>query len=591
MESYLQQDEFDAKILREVSTLVNKNFKTQKQVIADISETTGIKGETVELLLRGCLRYAYREYDNDVKQIGKQNTRLRSWLRQAQQKNQPHEEMPKKVIDREFEEPIKNQSEQRKKEQTKKKKNRGKEAIKEIALPQPVDQQPVVKNSRGVCATSRDIMFYDIPARYSESEVISAIKNIGNIHRIRIKKHYKYQSVRAEINLFDEYESEFVREAWKVQLLIGNSEKKQIAMQVRWFSRQSTVKSIKEKCKWKAYKVICSSYYQDVARKNYSFEYGKMARFGKNLVFLAYFKDKDQLDATKALDKGADDTWIIHGKSLGNQPTEISKRDSHSDLVSTTPRINGKAMPAKNKQATATSTIMDNLNTDEVVDVVNKYRKNLLDETPQNIASTSIKDYTSPEKVVDVVLELRAEIKKELSQDENEDESWIERCRNGYAALVADLKEKKKKVDEVRMARDKIRNEKEKEAISNENVKQVSPIELHEYQSINETCSQRLDEKKVEKIYTPEYIKQRDAQRDNYRKALKVAQEAAAQRKRLRNTQGDRVKEEEGIESDSDEDEEDQVVVSIEEPHNKRGGKPGSRGRGRGGRRRLVKRK
>ncbi|CAB4382189.1 unnamed protein product [Rhizophagus irregularis] len=348
MESYLQQDEFDAKILREVSTLVNKNFKNAEtrssenlqgeldkiffrtlrthKVIADISETTGIKGETVELLLRGCLRYAYREYDNDVKQIGKQNTRLRSWLRQAQQKNQPHEEMPKKVNDREFEEPIKNQSEQRKKEQKKQKKKCGKEAIKEIALPQPVDQQPVVKNSRGVCATSRDIMFYDIPAQYSESEVISAIKNIGNIHRIRIKKHYKYQSVRAEINLFVEYESEFVREAWKVQLLIGNSEKKQTVLQVRWFSGQSTVKSIKEKY-------------------------------------------KDQLDAAKTLDKGADDTWIIHGKSLGNQPTEISKRDSRSDLVSTTPRINGKATPAKNKQATATSTIMDNLNTDEVVDV------------------------------------------------------------------------------------------------------------------------------------------------------------------------------------------------------------------------------
>ncbi|CAB5350235.1 unnamed protein product [Rhizophagus irregularis] len=336
-----------------------------------------------------------------------------------------------------------------------------------------------------------------------------------------------------------------------------------------------------------------------------------MARFGKNLVFLAYFKDKDQLDAAKALDKGADNTWIIHGKSLGNQPTEISKRDSRSDLVSTTPRINGKATPAKNKQATTTSTIMDNLNTDEVVDVVNKYRKNLLDETPQNVTSTSIKNYTSPEKVVDVVLDLRAEITKELSQNENEDKNWIERCRNGYAALVADLKERKKKVDEVRMARDtlknelevvqnkvndnqklldKIRTEKEQVAISNENVKQVSPIELHEYQSINETCSKRLDENNNEKIFTPEQIKRReDAQRDrdNYRKALIEAQE----RKRLRKTQGDRVKEEDGIESDSDEDEADQVVVSIEEPHNKRGGKPGSRGRGRGGRRRLVKKK
>ncbi|PKC66546.1 hypothetical protein RhiirA1_394416 [Rhizophagus irregularis] len=287
-----------------------------------------------------------------------------------------------------------------------------------------------------------------------------------------------------------------------------------------------------------------------------------MARFGKNLVFLAYFKDKDQLDAAKALDKGADDTWIIHGKGLGNQPVEISKRDSRSDLVSTTPRNNGKVMPAMKIQPIAKPTIIENVSTDEVVDVVNKYRKNLLDESPQNIASTSIKDYASPKKVVDIVLDLRAEINKELSQDEKDDEKWIDRCRNGYAALVTDLKERKKKMDEARLERDtlqkelevvhtkvnenqkildKIKSEKRDKAKSNENTKQVSPLELHE-------------------------------------KVFEAAKEAAEQWKRLRKTQGDRVKEEEGIESDSDEEEEDQVVVSTE-AHNKRGGKPGSRGR------------
>ncbi|PKY30826.1 hypothetical protein RhiirB3_392863 [Rhizophagus irregularis] len=280
-----------------------------------------------------------------------------------------------------------------------------------------------------------------------------------------------------------------------------------------------------------------------------------MARFGKNLVFLAYFKDKDQLDAAKALDKGADDTWIIHGKGLGNQPVEISKRDSRSDLVSTTPRNNGKVMPAMKIQPIAKPTIIEN-------------------------------------KVVDIVLDLRAEINKELSQDEKDDEKWIDRCRNGYAALVTDLKERKKKMDEARLERDtlqkelevvhtkvnenqkildKIKSEKRDKAKSNENTKQVSPLELHEYESINETCSKRLDEKKnKEPICTPEYMERRQAQRDNYRKVFEAAKEAAEQWKRLRKTQGDRVKEEEGIESDSDEEEEDQVVVSTE-AHNKRG--------------------
>ncbi|CAB4477159.1 unnamed protein product [Rhizophagus irregularis] len=231
MESYLQQDEFNTKILREVSTLVKKNFKNTEtrssenlqgkldkiffrtlrthKVLADISETTGIKGEIVE--------------------IGKQNTRLRSWLRQAQQKNQPHEGEPKRVNDSELKEPIKNQNEQRK---NSKKKQRGKKEVKEIALHAPVDQQLITQKSGGACATSRDIMFYDIPARYSEGEVISAIKQLGNLHRIRIKKHYKYQSVRAEISLYEDYENDFIRDIWKVQLLIGNGKKTQNSINV-----------------------------------------------------------------------------------------------------------------------------------------------------------------------------------------------------------------------------------------------------------------------------------------------------------------------------------------------------------------------
>ncbi|POG63664.1 hypothetical protein GLOIN_2v1845769 [Rhizophagus irregularis DAOM 181602=DAOM 197198] len=116
---------------------------------------------------------------------------------------------------------------------------------------------------------------------------------------------------------------------------------------------------------------------------------------------------------------------------------------------------------------------------------------------------------------------------------------------------------------------------------------------MHEYESINETCSKRLGEKKEkkkEKIFTPEYVKRLDGMIDTYKKVLKEAKEEVEQRKRLRKKQDDRVMEEEGIESDSDEDEEDQVVVSTES-NNKRGGKPGSHGRDRGGRCRLVKKK
>ncbi|PKY43744.1 hypothetical protein RhiirA4_541334 [Rhizophagus irregularis] len=167
---------------------------------------------------------------------------------------------------------------------------------------------------------------------------------------------------------------------------------------------------------------------------------------------------------------------------------------------------------------------------------------------------------------------------------------------NGYAALVAELKEGIKKIDEEKAKRDalqkkvderqklldEIKIKKESEVETNKSTKQVSPIELHEYESINESCRKRL----VTKTYTEEDKARWDKEfRSKYQELVKDAQ-----RKRLLAKQGDRVKEEEGIDSDSDEDKEGDVVVSTE-PSNKRGGKPGSRGRGRGGRRRLVKQK
>ncbi|CAB4443268.1 unnamed protein product [Rhizophagus irregularis] len=126
---------------------------------------------------------------------------------------------------------------------------------------------------------------------------------------------------------------------------------------------------------------------------------------------------------------------------------------------------------------------------------------------------------------------------KSCPKKKKEDETWIDKCRNGYAALVAELKEGIKKIDEEKAKRDALQKK------------------VDERQKL-------LDEIKIKKESEVETNKS--------------------------TKQGDRVKKEEGIDSDSDEDKEGDVVVSTE-PSNKRGGKPGSRGRGRGGRRRLLR--
>ncbi|CAB4442340.1 unnamed protein product [Rhizophagus irregularis] len=217
MESYRGQEEFEEQLLKDVRTL-----KTHK-LLVEISDITGIKGEYVEIIARSMLRFAYRERDSDVKRIGKENTRLRSWLRQAQRKNSTHDTSLDKEIESELKIPIKNVSEQRK---TLNNKKRGKNLIKEIVLPTKADQAPVYIKSRDQGTISRDMLFYDILSRYSETEVVAAIKQLGTVHRIRIKKHFKYQSVRADISLLECYEASFLKGVWKEKILIGTDEKK-----------------------------------------------------------------------------------------------------------------------------------------------------------------------------------------------------------------------------------------------------------------------------------------------------------------------------------------------------------------------------
>ncbi|PKY56032.1 hypothetical protein RhiirA4_476003 [Rhizophagus irregularis] len=106
MSSKNLQDDLDKKFFR--------TLRTYRVLAADISDTTGVRGEVVEVLLRSYLRYTYREYDKDTKQIGKQNARLHSWLRQAQQKKTTPRAKPKEVTVSTSKAHIKNQNGQRK---------------------------------------------------------------------------------------------------------------------------------------------------------------------------------------------------------------------------------------------------------------------------------------------------------------------------------------------------------------------------------------------------------------------------------------------------------------------------------------------
>ncbi|CAB4398980.1 unnamed protein product [Rhizophagus irregularis] len=239
---------------------------------------------------------------------------------QAQQKPSTQDTQLNKEIECELKTPIKNVSEQRK---TLKNKKREKKLVKEIVLPSNDDQILIQKNTGAQSTTSRDILFYDIPSRYSEEEVVNAIKQLGKVHRIRIKKHYKYQSVRADISLLKEYETSFLNGAWKEKVLIGSNEKNKKVIDIHGALKKST----KEVLLWALISTVSNNKKEEPIR------------------------------------------------------TTVTSPTINQDII-----------------------------TEEVVDTINKYRKNLLSEKQVETISPPLKDYTSPDKVVKVIEKYREEI-------------------------------------------------------------------------------------------------------------------------------------------------------------------------------------
>ncbi|CAB4402117.1 unnamed protein product [Rhizophagus irregularis] len=256
---------------------------------------------------------------------------------------------------------------------------------------------------------------------------------------------------------------------------------------------------------WKAYKVICTSYYQDIVRKNYTFEYGKTTRFGEKTVFLAYFKSRQQLEDAIALDANEENKWMIHGRRLDNVLRNTLKP---SGLVSTVPNKNVDTTKSVNKieeKSIIKPPIVEETITtteEEVVDTVNKYRKGCLDdkyrgyfkdrptwekykdkygkcqadkeeETSPRLAP--LQNYASPEDVIKVIKEYREEINVE-SRPAIVEEAMLVDLSDTKEGDVEMEKEERIKVPETKENKEKI----------------VSPVELYEYTKVNADCAKRL---------------------------------------------------------------------------------------------------
>ncbi|CAB4414276.1 unnamed protein product [Rhizophagus irregularis] len=226
-------------------------------------------------------------------------------------------------------------------------------------------------------------------------------------------------------------------------------------------------------------------------------------RFGNKTVFLAYFKDKVQLDDAIALDGDTDQAWVIHGKRQDSSTAGSPREGLASALISTVPKGDnrGKSVIQKiQNSAIVTPATFKEPTTEEVVDTVNKFRKNLLNEVQVEMVSIPLKDYTSPGNVVRIIEEYREEIMVEHEKISLSDTIMIDSSTTNDAAeklRVNDVKNKAKS----KLAEKEVKDAKNKLVSTGNSVKTVTPVELHEYTNVNANCTERL-QKKSEYLFT-----------------------------------------------------------------------------------------
>jgi hypothetical protein len=167
-------------------------------------------------------------------------------------------------------------------------------------------------------------------------------------------------------------------------------------IQARWFDDKMSVKDIKERCRWKAYKILHHSYLKDVAMGNYNFKFGKNVYFNKKLVFLAYFKSEEDILETRKksleLEKNDKDRiWIVHGSR---------KRKTSGSFVDTQKNGTSPSNDTRTRSLIPASTTMKEKDSD-----VNK-NHNFLDGAETTPVDVSI------DKAVDMINSFHCSIRK-----------------------------------------------------------------------------------------------------------------------------------------------------------------------------------
>jgi hypothetical protein len=186
------------------------------------------------------------------------------------------------------------------KSKSRSKKKKEKSAITEIPI--LVDDQEMADKEK-----ARDIFFYDVPKYWKEEDIVRELSKIGTVHRVHIKKQFKYTSVKAKISLFEQFAKSFDGGAF------GMGINKHF---IRWYNGESTTKDRKERDKYQLIRDMMIEEIEECKANEYNFikkiksedtiAAVKILKIGKIWKILIYLADKAVMEKvfTNALEKG-----------------------------------------------------------------------------------------------------------------------------------------------------------------------------------------------------------------------------------------------------------------------------------------------
>jgi hypothetical protein len=397
------------------------------RVATEIGLATKTKQEKTELLLRTTLEFAYNNYKVDIERKQQEILSLRRELRVAQQKSRSSvasitkresetrakermimkknlklEKLNKEngglrkqvaILKKENSKQLKEQIDKAENQVTKSGKNKRKKKDKKFSEKRSANDERFLH--QGFSHLKMEMYIYDILKKYEGADLEAIIKSFGKVSSYEVKRLHKYQLIKAEIHLAHEWKRKVLENGWPYTTV---SYKGEILNLRHVFT---TTKKAEVDEKWKRTGIIKIPGY--VGKKDdiqaiieylkekktlVPFVYGKNIIIQGELYFWAIFLTDERVNDAREISKkeGIDNGWEI----LTNLKIALQKKEKGTkNLLSTVPTENQEKTKNKEKMTTTKSqlrkeyeanmTEIQKPKEDEVVEIVGKFRKGVLD--------------------------------------------------------------------------------------------------------------------------------------------------------------------------------------------------------------------